>query len=44
MRDRGRVVVMGGVVRRRMGKKETDELLETETEGQLLRFETYAWQ
>lgn len=25
-------------------EEETDELIETETEGQLLGFETYAWQ
>lgn len=25
-------------------EEETDELMETETEGQLLEFETYAWQ
>ena len=27
-----------------MKEEETDELIETETEGQLLGFETYAWQ
>lgn len=40
MRDRGRVMV----VWRKKRTEETDELIETETEGQLLGFETYAWQ
>lgn len=42
MRDGRKVMVMGVWHERR--KKETDELLETETEGQLLGFETYARQ
>ncbi len=32
------------VVWRKRRKEETDELIERETEGQLLGFETYAWQ
>lgn len=43
MRDRRRVMVMCAVWRKRR-EEETDELMETETEGQLLEFETYAWQ
>lgn len=32
------------MVWRERREEETDELMETETEGQLLGFETYAWQ
>lgn len=38
--DGGGVCVVWGKRR----EEETDELIETETEGQLLEFETYAWQ
>lgn len=33
-----------GAGRRKRREEETHELMETETEGQLLGFETYAWQ
>lgn len=41
MRDTGRVIVVC-VVQHERKEEETDERIETETEGQLLRFETYA--
>ena len=41
MRDRGRVMLVC-VMWCKSREEETDELIETETEGQLLGFETYA--